>query len=112
MSRDWCLTQSSTEMVNVRVSLRLLKEIQEEKMDYKTCLVRSYMTAGNIYFYGQMKAGIEAAMVYRGKKMPDWKMKSPEDVPDSLVDFMFEHTFKEQILTLDQLQDLDVTKPY
>ena len=70
---------------HVRVSLRLLKEIQEEKMDYKTSLVRSYMTAGNIYFYGQMKAGIEAAMVYRGKKMPEWKMKTPEDVPDSSV---------------------------
>ena len=94
------------------MSLRLLKEIQDEKLDYKTSLLRSYRTAGNIYFYGQMKAGIEAAMVYRGKKMPDWKMKSPEDVPDSLVDFMFEHSFKEQILTMDQLQDLDVTKPY
>ena len=106
------MSSSTIEMINLRVSLRLLKEIREEKMDYKTSLVRSYMTAGNIYFYGQMKAGIEAAMVYRGKRRPDWRMNSAEDVPDSLVDFMFEHTFKEQILTLDQLEDLDVTKPY
>ena len=70
------------------------------------------MTAGNIYFYGQMKAGIETALVYRGQKMPNWRMSRAEDVPDSLVDFIFEHKFKEQILTLDQLQDMDVTKPY
>ena len=92
--------------------MRLLKEIREEKLDYKNSLVRSYMTAGNIYFYGQMKAGIENALVYRGQAVPDWRMSKAEDVPDSLVDFIFDHRFKEQILTLDQLQDKDVSKPY
>ena len=33
-------------------------------------------------------------------------------VPDSLVDFMFENTFKEQILTLEQLRDRDTSRPY
>ena len=70
------------------------------------------MAAGNIYFYGQMRSGIENVMVYRGKRKADWKMRRVEDVPDSLVNFMFENEFKEQILTLDQLRDLDTMKPY
>lgn len=70
------------------------------------------MAAGNIYFYGQMRAGIENVMVYRGKRKADWKMRKLEEVPDSLVNFMFENEFKEQILTLEQLRELDTMKPY
>ena len=98
--------------VSNRVSLRLLRELQQSKADYDTSLVRSYMVAGNIYFFGQMREGIENVMVHRGKKMAAWKMKKLEDVPDSLVDFMFENQFKEQILTLDQIRELDMMKPY
>ena len=95
-----------------RVTLRLLRELEADKADYDTSLVRSYMVAGNIYFYGQMREGIENVMVYRGKKKAPWRMRTVEDVPDSLVDFMFNNTFKEQILTLDQLRDLNTLNPY
>merc|ERR1711973_637376 len=82
--------------LSLKVSLRLMRELQQSKADYDTSLVRSYMVAGNIYFFGQMREGIENVMVHRGKKMAGWKMKKLEDVPDSLVDFMFENQFKEQ----------------
>ena len=99
-------------MVCFRVTLRLLRELQATKVDYDTSLVKSYMVAGNIYFYGQMREGIENVMVYRGKKKANWKMKTLDDVPDSLVDFMFTNQFKEQILTLEQLRNLDNLRPY
>ena len=89
-----------------------MHELGAGKADYDTSLVRSYMAAGNIYFYGQMREGIENVMVYRGKKKANWKMRTVDDVPDSLVDFMFNNTFKEQILTLDQLRDLNTLNPY
>ena len=92
--------------------MRLLRELQSCEADYDTSLVRSYLVAGNVYFYGQMRAGIENVMVYRGKRTADWRMRRLEDVPDSLVDFMFENEFKEQILTLDQLRELDTRKPF
>jgi len=98
--------------LSLKVSLRLLRELQKSKADYDTSLERSYMVAGNIYFFGQMREGIENVMVHRGKKMAAWKMKKLEDVPDSLVDFMFENRFKEQILTLDQIRELNMMKPY
>ena len=86
--------------------------MERAQVDYDTSLVRSYLVAGNIYFYGQMRAGIENMMVFRGKRRPDWAMRSLDQVPDSLVDFMFENTFKEQILTLEQLRDRDTSRPY
>ena len=86
--------------------------MERAQADYDTSLVRSYLVAGNIYFYGQMRAGIENMMVFRGKRRPDWAMRSLDQVPDSLVDFMFENTFKEQILTLEQLRDRDTSRPY
>ena len=89
-----------------------MHELGAGKADYDTSLVRSYMAAGNIYFYGQMREGIENVMVYRGKKKANWKMRTVDDVSDSLVDFMFNNTFKEQILTLDQLRDLNTLNPY
>ena len=92
--------------------MRLLRELESSRADYDSSLVRSYMVAGNIYFYGQMRAGIENVMVYRGKRKADWRMRKVEDVPDSLVNFMFENQFKEQILTMAQLRDLDTMKPY
>ena len=89
-----------------------MHELEADNADYDTSLVRSYMAAGNIYFYGQMREGIENVMVYRGKKKANWKMRTVDDVPDSLVDFMFNNTFKEQILTLGQLRDLNTLNPY
>ena len=50
--------------------------------------------------------------VYRGKKRPAWAMRSLDQVPDTLVDFMFQNEFKEQILTMDQLRDLNTLNPY
>ena len=37
--------------------------------------------AGNIYFHGQMRAGIEAALVFRGKRRPAWAMTRLDQVP-------------------------------
>ena len=59
-----------------------------------------------------MKTGIETAMVYRGKQKPRWRMPTVEDVPDSLVDYVFDHEFAENILTIKQLTDTDTSKPY
>ena len=92
--------------------MKLLRELERAQADYDTSLVRSYLVAGNIYFYGQMRAGIENMMVFRGKRRPDWAMRSLDQVPDSLVDFMFENQFKEQLLTMDQLKDLNTLNPY
>jgi hypothetical protein len=72
----------------------------------------SYKVAGNIYFCGEMKTGIETAMVYRGKQKPRWRMPTIEDVPDSLVDYVFDHEFGENVLTMKQLRDTDTSKPY
>ena len=68
--------------------------------------------AGNIYFLKEMKIGIETVMVFRGKKTPRWRMQAVEDVPDHLVEYVFENEFRENVMTLDQLRDLDTTKPY
>ena len=54
-----------------------------------------------------MKTGIETAMVYRGKQIPQWKMKNLKDVPDALIDHVFHNEFKENLLTIEQLNDLD-----
>mgnify|MGYP007114501632 CR=1 FL=1 len=72
----------------------------------------SYKVAGNIYFCGEMKTGIETAMVYRGKQKPRWRMPTVEDVPDSLVDYVFDHEFGENVLTMKQLRDTDTSNPY
>ena len=51
-------------------------------------------------------------MVYRGKQKPQWGMKTLEDVPDDVVDYIFNNNFKENTLTLKQLTDLDTTNSY
>ena len=43
-------------------------------------ITRSYAVAGNIYFHGQMRAGIEAALVFRGKRRPAWAMTRLDQV--------------------------------
>ena len=59
-----------------------------------------------------MKIGIENAMVYGGKQVARWRMPSVEDVPDDLVEYVFQNEFLENILTMKQLRDTDTTKPY
>ena len=59
-----------------------------------------------------MKRGIEAALLKGGKQKPDWKMKSLEDVPETLVDYCFHNKFKEGVLTYSQLQDKNTKNPY
>ena len=59
-----------------------------------------------------MKRGIQAALLSGGKKVPDWKMKSLADVPEDLVSFCFTNEFKEGILTMEQLTDLNTENPY
>ena len=51
-------------------------------------------------------------MVYRGKQKPRWRMPTVEDVPDSLVDYVFDHEFGGNVLTMKQLTDTDTSKPY
>ena len=75
-------------------------------------MLDSYKAAGNIYFCGEMKIGIENAMVYRGKQKPRWSMPRVEDVPDSLVDYVFDNEFAENVLTMNQLRNTDTTMPY
>ena len=56
--------------------------------------------------------GIQAALLGGGKKVPDWKMKTLAEVPNNLVDFCFNNTFKEGILTMEQLRDRNTKNPY
>ena len=43
--------------------------------------------AGNIYFHGQMRAGIEAALVFRGKRRPAWAMTRLDQVQGFMAIF-------------------------
>ena len=49
--------------------------------------------AGNIYFHGQMRAGIEAALVFRGKRRPAWAMTRLHQVPGLVVTIFREVPF-------------------
>ena len=95
-----------------RVASRFIDEETSSSGSFDDCLINSYRVAGNIYFYGEMKIGIETAMVYRGKRKPQWGMKTLEEVPDDVVDYIFHNNFKENTLTLKQLTDLDTTSLY
>ena len=56
-------------------------------------ITRSYAVAGNIYFHGQMRAGIEAALVFRGKRMPAWAMTRLDQVPGFVLTIFGEVPF-------------------
>ena len=90
----------------------MIYEVSSSRASFDSSPVKSYKVAGNIYFCKEMKTGIETAMVFRGKQTPRWRMENVEDVPDQLVDYVFHNEFRENVLTLDQLRDLDTTKPY
>ena len=45
--------------------------------------------AGNIYFHGQMRAGIEAALVFRGRRRPAWAMTRLDQVSGFVFIFTF-----------------------
>jgi len=98
--------------LSLRVTQRFLQEQNSADKCFDSCLLDSYKAAGNIYFCGEMKIGIENAMVYRGKQKPRWSMPRVEDVPDSLVDYVFDNEFAENVLTMKQLRDIDTTMPY
>jgi len=96
--------------LSLKTTCRLYTEISSSS--YDQALLESYKVAGNIYFCPEMKRGIQAALLGGGKKVPDWKMKTLGEVPDNLVDFCFNNTFKEGILTMEQLRDRNTKNPY
>ena len=62
-------------------------------------ITRSYAVAGNIYFHGQMRAGIEAALVFRGRRRPAWAMTRLDQVQGFVVIFTFFVKLCEILLT-------------
>lgn len=96
--------------LSLLVTERLQREV--EGLGYREALLRSYKVAGNLYFCPEMIRGIEAALLSGGKASPRWNMATLGEVPAEMVDHCFNHDFKEGMLTMEQLLDMDTSNPY